>query len=518
MRIDFKSSTSFPPRWRVDLAERLEGFGHEVIFMGPAALAGRTAADNEPASGSGLRILVMLERLLYGVAPPLRSDPVAWSGRLPESGQTHDLVIDFNGDAIEFAADAATLIPLYDGAPGEVTLMHALLDGRAPLLAIGLRRPGDGGARLVATALPALKEPRIFTLSLERVLSQMSEMIVRTVKSFAAGRLDVEEPPVPGLPPLATPRVVGAGAFLAKTLREKVAARLSRLVAHQDHWRIGWRWTIGDEIASHLTLPAAPYSFLADDARRFYADPFVLWRGGLAHVFCEEFPYATGKGVISVFTIERDGAASQPRIVLEKPFHLSYPMVFERDGQVYMIPETSANRTVELYRATRFPDQWVLESTLLRDVSASDATLLEQDGRLWLFAALADSGGSDWDTLGIFHALRLTGPWTPHAANPVLVDAGSARPGGMMFKRDGALIRTAQDCREGYGSGLALCRVDRLDPENYAQSVLARLGPRPSWGANGLHTLNAACGLEVIDCAGRRLRRIRFGSEMPERH
>ena len=54
-----------------------------------------------------------------------------------------------------------------------------------------------------------------------------------------------------------------------------------------------------------------------------------------------------------------------------------------------MIPETSANRTVEIYRATSFPDRWTLEDTLLEGVSASDATLVERDGRLWLFAALA---------------------------------------------------------------------------------------------------------------------------------
>jgi hypothetical protein len=171
-----------------------------------------------------------------------------------------------------------------------------------------------------------------------------------------------------------------------------------------------------------------------------------------------------------------------------------------------MIPETSANRSVELYRARRFPDQWALEATLLQGLSAADATLIERDGRLWLFAALAEDGGSSWDTLGLFHAERLAGPWTAHAGNPVLVDARSARPGGMMVEQAGRLIRPAQDCTSGYGSALALCSIDRLDPENYAQTVLARLAPRPGWGFHGLHTLNAAGGIEVIDCVGRRAR------------
>jgi hypothetical protein len=142
----------------------------------------------------------------------------------------------------------------------------------------------------------------------------------------------------------------------------------------------------------------------------------------------------------------------------------------------------------------------------MADVIAADATLLEREGRLWLFAAVTEEGGSSWDQLALFHADKLAGPWLPHAANPVLIDASAARPGGLMLARDGELIRPAQDCGAGYGSRLALCRVDRLDPEHYGQTVLARLAPPPAWSATGLHTLNAASGLEVIDCAGWRSR------------
>ena len=246
---------------------------------------------------------------------------------------------------------------------------------------------------------------------------------------------------------------------------------------------------------------------MPDDARRYFADPFVFRRDGVAHVFCEEFPYATGKGVISTFTIGRDGAVGKPRVVLERPYHLSYPMVFERDGAVFMIPESSASGAIELYRATRFPDAWELDAVLVEGVSAADATLIERGGHLWLFASIAEVGMSSWDALGLFHAPRLAGPWTAHPANPVLIDAATARPAGMMFARDGALMRPAQDCTGGYGSALTLCRVDRLDPEGYAQTFVARLVAQPSWRAEGVHTLNAAGGLEVVDCCGWRSRR-----------
>ena len=81
-----------------------------------------------------------------------------------------------------------------------------------------------------------------------------------------------------------------------------------------------------------------------------------------------------------------------------------------------MIPESSANATVSLYRAERFPDRWVKETDLLTGITASDATIVEHAGRLWMFATTHDGAGSFSDTLSIFHAAHLRGPWKPHEA------------------------------------------------------------------------------------------------------
>jgi hypothetical protein len=61
-------------------------------------------------------------------------------------------------------------------------------------------------------------------------------------------------------------------------------------------------------------------------------------------------------------------------------------------------------------------------------------------------------------------------------------------------------LRIAQDCRGGYGAGVTLARVDRLDLEGYAQTPLARIGPPPAWNARGLHTIDSGAGYKVIDC------------------
>jgi hypothetical protein len=139
----------------------------------------------------------------------------------------------------------------------------------------------------------------------------------------------------------------------------------------------------------------------------------------------------------------------------------------------------------------------VHEATLLSGVSASDATLVEHGGEWWMFAEIAERQSSTWDALSIFHSPDLFGPWAAHAGNPVLIDASAARPAGHFYRQGGKLWRPVQDCRADYGSALALCTVDQLDAERFAQTVHARLKIQDR--LLGPHTLNWSAGLEVID-------------------
>jgi hypothetical protein len=195
--------------------------------------------------------------------------------------------------------------------------------------------------------------------------------------------------------------------------------------------------------------------------------------------------------------------------VLERDYHLSYPFVFEWQGARYMVPESSANRTLDLYRATRFPYEWTWERTLLSGVPLLDATLAEIGGRWWMFAnspAVVDAtyDSSYWDELHLFVADTPLGPWTPHRRNPVVSDVRRARPGGRLFQRDGSWYRPAQDCAGRYGAGLSIQRITRIDADAYEEVPVAAL--TPSWrpGISGIHTINAAGGLTVIDVAVQR--------------
>jgi hypothetical protein len=172
-----------------------------------------------------------------------------------------------------------------------------------------------------------------------------------------------------------------------------------------------------------------------------------------------------------------------------------------------MIPETAQAGTVELYRCTEFPLRWRRERVLLEGVRLVDATLERTGGRWWLFANGAPGSSRVFDDeLHLYHSKHLHGEWQPHPRNPVKSDARCARPAGRLFWRGGSLYRPAQICVPRYGAGLAMNRVLRLTPEHYAERPVERIVPPPQSGLLGLHTVNRAGALTVVDALSRRLR------------
>ncbi len=56
-----------------------------------------------------------------------------------------------------------------------------------------------------------------------------------------------------------------------------------------------------------------------------------------------------------------------------------------------MMPETAENKTIEVYRCVEFPYRWELAVTLMTNVNAVDATLVEHENRWWLFVNICEN-------------------------------------------------------------------------------------------------------------------------------
>jgi hypothetical protein len=237
-----------------------------------------------------------------------------------------------------------------------------------------------------------------------------------------------------------------------------------------------------------------------------WADPFVIEGDGRYYVFIEELPYETKRGRIACMILDAEGTVVENRPILEKPYHLSYPFIFEYGETLYMIPETGANKTIDVYRCVSFPFEWEYYKTLMDGTEAKDATLLEHDRKWWLFTTVREHAqGSTWDQLSIFWAdAPLSEMWTPHPMNPVVVDVRTARPAGKIFSHNGNLIRPSQDCSVRYGYALNFNRITKLSESEYEEELENRLEPPKDTNILATHTYNKAGGLTIIDVTVRR--------------
>jgi hypothetical protein len=281
----------------------------------------------------------------------------------------------------------------------------------------------------------------------------------------------------------------------------KQAVKFVRRKIHESHTRQHWK--VGIRSGSQLQgLEAASspqgYTWIAAPPGQYYADPFLFSVGGQAHLFVEAYDVALGKGRIAHMKLGPGGTVGPASTVLDRPYHLSYPFIFEHGGDIFMIPESGPNNTLELYRAVAFPDRWEQVKVLFNG-PAADTTVLYHEGRFWFFVTLLDTRFPQALTLLLFHSQTLLGEWTLHPASPISTDIRVARGAGVPFLDRGAWIRPAQDGGETYGGGIRYQRIKRLDTSHYLEETVGALTRDMFPDALGTHTYNRDGDIEVID-------------------
>jgi len=459
--------------WLADFARDLETAGYSPFFdIRPAP-----AAQDRLAS-----IALAIENRLYGAQRacwlPLSPDNLPRIAAFDMSGWTLDLSGIAGGQAS---------LSLSLGRDGTLAnLPDFLFASNWP--AIWIQR-ADGS--LAARGLPSVEGPEI-------VLNGLRE-ITRRISTLVLMALDNRERPA--IEPVEAARSSGAFApliFVGRNFVRKLAEKAMPSRLRADHWRTGIR--VAQPLDSERLQTSDGFRWLADDGARFFADP-VLWEEkGRTFLFVEELPYSTGRGIIAYTELDEHGMPRfPPKPIVERATHLSYPYLFLHDGAIYMIPENAAEKHLPLYRARRFPDDWEEMSPLITGQELHDATLFEHDGRWWLLANAAPHGRASWDCLVAFHAPSPLGPYSPHALNPILVDARHARCGGPLLRIDERLIRPVQNCLGGYGRKLHFVEIEELTPTRFRQKRLGEFAPLAGTWMRGIHTYGRTEKLEVID-------------------
>ncbi|MFK7772866.1 MAG: hypothetical protein AB8F94_12030 [Saprospiraceae bacterium] len=268
-----------------------------------------------------------------------------------------------------------------------------------------------------------------------------------------------------------------------------------------DNLRFTRQWILLFRLGKSPSREFSEFKKLLPPKDKFWADPFLWNHEGQHFVFLEELPFSTEKGYISVLKILKDGEITPPQKVLELPYHLSYPFLFEFEKKLYMIPESFSARNIQLFECTQFPDQWQHKMDLMTNIVAADSTLLFHQNKWWMFTNMVENeGGSLDDELYLFYAdSPLTSEWTPHPQNPIVSDVRRARPAGNLFFENGKLIRPSQDCSKVYGFGFNFNEIEILSETEYREKHLTNV--RPDWDKNlhRVHSFNHQNELTIID-------------------
>jgi hypothetical protein len=334
--------------------------------------------------------------------------------------------------------------------------------------------------------------------NLSRILESSTHMVRWACLDLVQGRLRTADaaPSPTQAPILRAPTDVQTLRFWAKLATHRLHRRIT--AQRVDEWNAGMIEAPQAAFLDPAFEPRIEWTTYREP-RQMIADPFLMPGPEGPRLMVEEYSWSLAKGRISELRRAGPGKPFDSiATVLEEPWHLSYPHIFEHAGVYYAIPEAAGSNRISLYRIDPDTGGWEFDRVLIDNIDAADATIFQHEGRWWMLHSGTQASRA-W-SLFAWHAPALTGPWEPHTANPVKSDITSARPGGNVFRHAGQLYRPAQDGRLAYGGALAIMRIDELSVEAFRETVVRRITPGAHWPyPDGCHTLSGYAGYTVID-------------------
>tara|TARA_B110000003_G_scaffold65415_1_gene66164 strand:+ start:474 stop:2126 length:1653 start_codon:yes stop_codon:yes gene_type:complete len=235
--------------------------------------------------------------------------------------------------------------------------------------------------------------------------------------------------------------------------------------------------------------------FIENKEGTFNADPFVIEKDNKSYCFVECFDYSEKKAKINVYELS-EKEYTFIGTALEESFHLSFPYIFEFNNDIYMIPESSKNRDIRLYKCNNFPLEWNLEEVLINDIDAADTMILRKDNKWWMMTNEDPLKLNNHNyQMNIYYSDNLlNGKWISHKNNPIIMDSNKARNAGLVFDED-SIFRVSQafGFYKKYGENFSLNKIEFLDTNNYSEKTFSthtKFFNKSILGSHHLHSNN----------------------------
>lgn len=285
--------------------------------------------------------------------------------------------------------------------------------------------------------------------------------------------------------------------FWVRRIKEALNSKLN-----QPQWSLYYRYSKDGKPERSLFR----YKKLQSPQGFDWADPFIVAYGEDFYLFFEELEIKEQRAHISYFHFNNLGQLqfTTPKRVLEEPFHLSYPFIFEENEEYYMIPEAGDSNEVWIYRCEEFPDKWVKHQKVFNQKALYDPTIFYHNSKWFLFGTEKLNEGSSPDQyLHIYYAKNLfSNDWKAHPQNPITRDVRGARPAGKIFQWNNKWIRPAQIGAPKYGYGIQFNEIIKLTETEYQERVIYSILPEWTNGLLATHTINFENGFSAVDAQG----------------
>lgn len=262
----------------------------------------------------------------------------------------------------------------------------------------------------------------------------------------------------------------------------------------EKYWCIGYReYTQENSVVN--ASEETKFNLLNATERYWNADPFLFEKDGKTYLFVEVFDNVTERGFIGCSEYI-DGKFTEPYEVLKENFHLSYPYVFEKDGKIFMMPETHEDKCVQFYEAVDFPKKWKKSEVKIKDINAVD-TVIEND--FFIASVICPENDMSVD-LCVFDKDGNAMPY-----NPVYNHRLDKRGAGRIFTYKGERIRPAQSCENNfYGGKIIFNKIIQCDGEKYSEELYSQITPEmidvsQNEKPCGIHTYARTEKIEIVD-------------------
>ncbi|SDE99200.1 hypothetical protein SAMN05216218_1032 [Halorientalis regularis] len=238
-----------------------------------------------------------------------------------------------------------------------------------------------------------------------------------------------------------------------------------------------------------------------DDAvASFVADPFLVYEGGIYHLFFE-IKNVVGEVFIG-HAYSEDGIDYEYNKIVIDPTTAqhTYPHVFRYDGSWLMVPSPGPDVAGEcrIYRAVDFPTSWELESVPIPTGVRVDPTPIRHDGTWYVIH-------QDMDSLDIglkYSDSLFDEGWEDHPDNPIFTNdrsvvsqspfgkANMAPSGRPLYRSDSIDVFY----RSYLEREVSQYRIERLSPDAFQQRLVEqsifRKMERDDWNRKFMHTVN----------------------------